>query len=470
MKGKNWLLILIPAVFLTIVPFLILAIYNHPSADDFCYTHLANSQGFWPTQIAQFFDWSGRFTATALLTIAPIDYQDLTVYRILPALLFLLFGASVFLVVNNLLPFISIRDKSLLAFAVFFLYIINAPQITEAFYWMAGAVTYQLASILSLLLFSLILHLQREKDRRKKVFFTCLGGLLCVAITGLNEISMIILCTILFLWLVIDFYVKRSLNMNLAILLVIAVIASGIVVTAPGNFVRMSAKPRRFMFRYSTYRSVKETINFLMMWLPMTILIGLFLVPLFRRIAVQVRKHYVVPSFSVWQMLLLIVLFFGYLCFCFFPAFWSQGGPPPWRTVNVIYLLYIFGFVGFSIMFFLYLQERRMVVSVFPPIVRTILGLLIVVVVVLTPNNISIAYQDLLSGTAYKYDIEMKQRYTDLNNCASNTCRVSPLEHKPQTIFTYDLASDPSEKIYYYNQCMSDYFENPKTLAGRKAD
>lgn len=88
-------------------------------------------------------------------------------------------------------------------------------------------------------------------------------------------------------------------------------------------------------------------------------------------------------------------------------------------------------------------------------------SLLIIGLVLMTTNNVRTAYKDLLSGTAQKYDAEMKERYEQLSNCTSETCVVPLIQHTPRTIFAHELARKSSEEEYYYNECIADYFYKP---------
>lgn len=459
MKGKSWFFILIPVIILSVVPFFILAMYNHPSADDFCYSRNALSMGFWQAQIDYFTEWTGRYTATALLTINPIDYTQLTFYRALPVMLLILFGFSIYLFFYKLLPNANRQDRGILSFIVFFLYISKVPDITEAFYWMAGSLTYQLATILTILLCALIIHTKEQKETGKKTFFTFLCVLLCISIVGLNEISLIILNGVLFLWLVIDTYRNKALNPFLLVLLLITIGSSLVSILSPGNQVRMSEKEEKFRLWYSLSFSVKYARYAIMGWLPMTILlVGFFAAPL-ARIAERLKTRLHLPRISLLHMVLFGIFLLGFISLCFFPSLWTQNGPPPARTVNVIFILFIFGILALAMSFLQYLKRYGFTRHLFTMPVRIISGLLIVASVVLTTNNVRAAYTDLLTGTVQKYQVEMEQRYKQLSTCTSNICVVPGIKNRPLTIFAYDLARNSLSEEYYYNQCLSDYFQ-----------
>ena len=457
MSEKNSATYYFLAILFLLLPFLVISIFNHPSADDFSYSDFVNRLGFWNAQIENYYIWTGRYTATALLTVNPIDYTNLTFYRILPVLLLISFSFSVYYFLNKLLIKTRRRDIIVLTFLILFLYLYYTPNITEAFYWMAGSITYQLASILSLFLFSILLILFRIKDRKKKIFLTSLASLLCIAIVGLNETSMLILVVITFLLFATNFYVKKSPDPILLILFVITAAASAVVILAPGNLVRMAEKPGRFQLLYSITGSIKTTLLYIASWLPMLLIMIALFSPLLNRIAGNIKVRFSLEKLNFMHLLSLALAFLGFIIICFFPSYWSQGGKPPARTINVIYLLFIFGSFALSVLFFLLLQNLQRPLPRIPQRIRILMLLVIFAIIIVKPNNIRKVYHDLLSGTAYRYNIEMNQRYNLLEKCDSE-CLVPPIKNRPFILFAYDLAVKPSEEIYWYNKHLGDYF------------
>lgn len=446
------------AILFLLLPFLVISIYNHPSADDYSYTNFGNRVEFWTAQIDNYYNWTGRYMATALLTVNPIDYTNLTFYRVLPVLLIISFSLSIYIFLKLLLTNTTNKDKGLLGFLIIFLYFYNAPNISEAFYWMPSSVTYQLASILTLLFFSTVIHLLRIRNQRMKYIYTLLGSLLCLSIIGLNETSMIILCVILTSLFLINFYLTKSPNLSLLFLICITIAASVFVIAAPGNLVRMAEKPEKFQLLFSVLGSIKTSLRFIAEWFPMTFFIIVLFSPLLNRIADNLNFRYSFQWLSLLKISVLAFLLFGFIASCFFPAYWSQGGPPPERTVNVICLLFILGTLALAVLFLIYLQTSRRPVPRIPHIGNIFLLLIITGILLFKPNNIRSVYKDLFTGTVYQYHLEMKKRYSLLENCDSR-CLVPLIKNRPSTIFAYDLATNPSEEIFYYNKALRHYFE-----------
>ncbi|WP_224997919.1 DUF6056 family protein [Cesiribacter sp. SM1] len=448
------LILVLPAL----LPFLLISQYNHPSADDFCYSHRSRDFGFWTFQEYLYTTWTGRYGATALLSLSTIDPDSLLFYRLMPILLFVSFGASIYLFLKKLLPAAAATDRLVLSLLIFFLYIVRLPNIAEAFYWISGSLTYQLASTLCLLLFALILHLHEQHKQHKRVFYTILGSIICIVIVGLNETSMLLLCCTLFLWLAIRSYRQRGLDKPLLVLLLVTIAASLVVILAPGNAVRMSAKPQRFDVFLSVYGPIRYSITYIVHWLPFSVPLLLLFSGLLVRIAGNIRQYYRLPVVSRKHLYLLAATVLGFIALGFLPSFWGQGGAPPARTVNLIYVVYIFGGLALVLAFLVYLQTKHISIPRLSSVQRLMLAVLLLGMLVFWGNRVSTAYQDLAKGTARAYSQEMQQRYSHIRSCTAEGCIVPSLEHKPKTIYAYDLAPAPTEKTYYYNQCLSHFF------------
>ncbi|CAN5322007.1 hypothetical protein BH23BAC2_BH23BAC2_14350 [soil metagenome] len=449
------------AFLLTTVPFLYISRYNHPSADDFCYASKVNFFGLISTQIDHWNIWSGRYMATLLLSIISIDTGDLMNYRVIPVLLFIFFGLSIFVFFKSLIPKASTYDICVLSFVIFFLYILKAPNITEAFYWLAGSVTYQLASILSLLLFALILYLSRHKEKTSKTILTIIGSILGISIVGLNEIALIYLCAILFMWLALKIYINKHPSWSLIFIVGITFIAAGISMSAPGNHLRMSAvKADQFDLIFSLSGSLQLTFRALLGWVPLILLMVLIFWRTFERIAVQLKEIYNIPRIRIKYIFLMIIVLVGMVALGYFPTYWSQGGRPPTRTVNTIFLLFLFGSVGIILLYLTSREKIKWPVQKFHFFTQIMAVGIMLSYILFLSNNLRAGYKDIFYGSAARYDIELQERYERLSNCETGLCNIERLVNYPKTIFTYDLGLSPTDKIYYYNLCLQDYFHN----------
>lgn len=91
----------------SILPFIILTIYNHPMADDYTYHLESMNRGFWNAQIRLYTEISSKYFASFILSIKPL--------------------------------------------------------VSKGFYWLSGATAYQLSSVLAVFLFVSIINLLNTK-------------------------------------------------------------------------------------------------------------------------------------------------------------------------------------------------------------------------------------------------------------------------------------------------------------------
>lgn len=204
--------ILAPVIFLVAVvvfPFLFLALFSVPSADDYDMIASSIQNGYVQSQINQWFDWNGRYVSTALQS-APV-FANFVVYSLFSLGLILGFIYSNFLLFGKF--FSSIKFKKFLAlfFGVFFfaIYAVNIPE-TSNFYWLSGSATY----FLPIILFNfLLLNLCIVLKENGKTFLNYIAGSLLVAlIVGTSEVSMVALDVFLALvFLMSIFYGKKRI-------------------------------------------------------------------------------------------------------------------------------------------------------------------------------------------------------------------------------------------------------------------
>lgn len=461
---------LILALIISLFPFIYLAQYNHPAADDFCYSSKSTYLGFMVTQIDHWLTWSGRYTATALLSFFTVDLNDLSWYRIFPVFLFIIFGISVFVFLKSLFNKASTYDICALSFVIFFLYLLKAPNITEAFYWFAGSTTYQIASILSLFLFSIVLHLLRHRKKSTRIILTIIASILGIVIVGLNEISLIYLCISLFIAIVFRFYLTRRLEWDFITIVALTGIAAIISLTAPGNYMRMSTiMVAQYNFHFSSTVSTHFALSAIKGWLPLLILLVIIFWGTFKRLSITV-KNYLNPGPLFWVFILFTTyLLVALLVLGYFPTFWSQGWKPPTRTENVILLVFIFGSIGIILMLFALFDTKEKKFTKMPIFIKIIAGIMIIGFIGYFTNNIKTAYMDIYLGKAVTYDEEMKERYRLLSVCEEGLCDIPlRLSVYPPTIFTFDLALKPTDEVYWYNMCLRDYIHDTYTPAKRE--
>ncbi len=462
-KVKTYHLFTILGLF-CLFPLLFLSFFNHPASDDFGYSYETITFGFTQVQIDRYFDWSGRYFSNAILSVDPIIYNNFTIYKLIPIGLFLLFFYSFYYFLGSLFGGISSRIKWAFAGLLFFLYFYQMADVCEGYFWLPGSITYQLPNILFIFLISFILRFYATKN----IFYVVLSSFLIIAIVGCNEIITLIMLFLFFTFLLFQYYTNKKLDKVLILLFAVLVVFTGFSILAPGNAARETFIEVKHQFVYSVLMSLIYSVHYLIMWSPILLICGLFLIDYFDKWIEKIKfdKVFIHPLLSFVGMFLVI-------CCGIFPGFWSLNTRPPGRAINTIYFFFIFAFLYFLITLFYYLKRTKNYSFVMPNYIKIVLMFLILMNA-FSSGNIITSYSDLLSGRAYKFDKEMKNRYHIITNSDSQNCVVPSIENAPLTIFSYEDMELTTDKTNWKNDAIAKYFKkesiiiDPNSVAEKK--
>lgn len=254
----------------SLLPFLILSAYNNPSADDFVYSITFLKDGFFLPQYNWYVGWSGRYIASAVLSLSPISFYSFIGYKFGSLALLALLGSAFYYLVNQIFYKEILLNRISICLLILLAYLYQMPKVASGLYWGAGASTYQLGNIFLLfMLGSIVLYLKTKKIKYKILAITTLFLLI-----GSNETIMLLTDILLFFIVVFYYARKERFNINyiksdsfFILLLVFAFIFSLIVVLAPGNNVRLGLLPNKhkMIAFYNSYLSAKQHI---ILWLP----------------------------------------------------------------------------------------------------------------------------------------------------------------------------------------------------------
>lgn len=90
---------------LIILPFLFVAFFNYPSADDFVFAYKVKSMGFFQAQYDWYVHWTGRFFSTFMLSLHPLVFNSNLLYKLYAITLILLTPHAIYrfvkLIFNN---------------------------------------------------------------------------------------------------------------------------------------------------------------------------------------------------------------------------------------------------------------------------------------------------------------------------------------------------------------------------------
>ena len=444
-------------LFFTILPFLILSVYVHPCWDDFEYSEIAYKNGFFQSQYIWYVTWSGRFFSTAVLSsLNPLLYRSILGYKLITLIFILLFIYSVYFLVNEIASDrISIKQKLICALSFCYLFIYGLPASELAIFWLASTVIYQLANIMMIFLSALFIRFLHKNNVGISNGLIVMICLLIFAIEGSNEVSM--LTTTIFFVSVFagNFILTKKYDRYFFIFAAAAVVSFLLVYFAPGNDFRLSTSPESHKLFFSIKNSSIDLVKFIIYRiynLPLLIFTVLYISFYYKLLSgektgdIQVKIN---PVYSV--ILYLLILFSG-----IFVSYWSLGTATPYRTLNVIYFIFLLGwFLNITIIIkYLYAKEK-LTLKTIPEYAFVLLCLAVLFSFLKETGSIKLAYRDLLSGKAQKFNSELNERYRNIYSNTSDTIKIDSLSSIPKSFFYYDIGTDPNGK---YNKLQSEYF------------
>lgn len=464
-KYLNSKSILVLSLLGTLSPFLVLAFFNHPCADDFEYTNRSITLGFWQTQLKYYFSWSGRYFSTALLSINPLVFRSFFLYNLFAVVLFAALLHGFYLLMREMGEGIIDRTKTFIAALMLLtVYVYAMPSVSAGFYWIAGSITYQVANILTVYLFLLTARIYRASLIKTLVLNIVLSFLAIIAIVGSNETSMILLLLLFFAMLTASLFVNRKMDWVLFAFIIVTAIAAYFVVFAPGNTVRLSYYPHKQSILFALKHSIADGFKSIWHWgvsLPMAASTVLF-IPIASQLAIRRistgKRTYIHPFFSC----LVIAVF---LVAGFFPAYWSMGESPPPRTANVIHLFFLIGwFISVYALVEFLIRNNKLKFEALPRYLSVILWIFIFLSFFKSDNNIRTAFDDLYSGRAQRYHQQFSKRYQVIAEDRSGMCIVDRLRQFPATLYFDDIVDDPTD---WKNRDYAQYFHK-KSIVIRK--
>ncbi|MGB9178692.1 MAG: hypothetical protein WCB68_05535 [Pyrinomonadaceae bacterium] len=440
------------ALLLSNIPFLILTAFIHPAYDDFCFAGQTLRLGAFAAWKDAYNTWTGKYFGNLLYALNPLVYGSFTAYKILALLIILLTLISVFCLVNALFKSgLALVDKLLLASFITALFSNQMPEITEGYFWMGATLYYQLGNILCLFFFALATKLS-VKTKGVRVLMFLSSCILIVAIIGSTETTMVIFALLVFTITIKTLVAKSAERWMWLVFLILTIACAFVVLSSPGNAIRSSYFPNRSRFLFSLGMSLRQEISFLLIWFSnISFLLGTIL---FIPVAAGLSDNAALPKFFrinplIPTLLLLLIIFLG-----LFPAYWSTGMMGQHRTVNTAYFFFLIGWFICLVVWINYLKEKLRLKTESLPSYVYVICVPVLLFNLYFSNNTRGAIADLVRGRAYRYDIEVKKRYAQFEQCAREgrieNCPVAQTSELPATITNPYFETEMScEKSYW---------------------
>ncbi len=276
-----------------------LGTFSRYYADDYCLTSSFLTSGFWKSQIELYASWSPRFAGTFLLNLS--EFFGRSAIRAWTALTILLWAAALTWVFAEVMRTFRLASRYtvglglVLAEALVFFTVQEAPQQYQSVFWRVGIITYTLPLVFLTALIGLIFNrVRKTAPERVTGWGAAVCALLAFFAGGFSETYValqggLLALALIGVWLGVKPPLHRNARLLVGAALAGSLLALLVVFVAPGNAVRLGTMPARptllallrmsmtsaFVFIHS---SLKEFAfqNLLTLLLPLLLTYGLY--------------------------------------------------------------------------------------------------------------------------------------------------------------------------------------------------
>ena len=475
MKQKNRQILLWSVLILTvasIIPLLMLSLYNHPSADDFAYA--AETHMVWKstrniflvlkqavaTSVKYWNRWQGLYTSAFLLALEPGIFGE-QYYRITG---FLTVGT---IVVSNLIFSFYILHKRLgtdklsvltLGMLISFLMLQWMPSTVEGLYWYNGAVNYTFFFGLLLLLICVVIDLCKEQSKHAVFGKTVLGILLAVLLSGGNHVTAFAgLLAVSGICLFCFCNEKKQYAGRVLIVLTFEVAGFLVNVLSPGTRVRSDAFEESRGVVWTVWNALQYLLERMNNWIGLALLVSIvIMLPVIFSCVEKIRDE---KRFYFPYPLLVFAASVGFLTAMCCPSYYAMGVIGAGRLVNVVYfafvllvyinVFYVCGWLCGKMSFRGAVGDVSHILTVFLLCFGMIAGCY-------RDSAGYIAWKSMSSGEALAYSLEADARYNLYIQSAGQDVEVPAFSFYPQLLYYDDITEDPED---WRNLQVEEYFE-----------
>lgn len=448
--------IILAFILACVIPFVILSFYAMPNLED--YKESIIPDVWWHVKLL-YLTYDGRYFSSFLFAaFNPLKHESYFLYKLIPVGLIFSFYGALFYLIKTVLRSLNNFESFILAGLVFSFYLLLNPSIPYTLYYMISSYVYTVTTILFVFLIALLFKLNTMQEGLFKLILVSAIAVLIFAICGGNELLLIpTLSAILFY----SFFSNKSNSSGEVFVLWIAFLASiFIVFTSPGLQNHFELKGNNTFNLHSIFNPLKTTVVFSLIkiktWVFDISFLGVSVLIVLYFTFTQKKIVLLFPKLSQ-NTLLLYVLWFCLSSLIFvFPYVFGTGNDAN-LSYNQAYIVhYVYFISAWCTLLFLLVLKYNLYLKPFFFIL--LLGSLVAIgAIFFQKNNISTAYNDLMSGEAKKYYIEMlsnkeSSKNAELNNKIAHVCELNA---KPSSIYSGVYFNKDDEgfhgayKIYY---------------------
>ncbi|MET4277494.1 MULTISPECIES: DUF6056 family protein [unclassified Bradyrhizobium] len=455
-----------------ILKLLSLALYSIPESDDFCFFYTNNQYGIVETVSVFYHSAIGRITPLLLMQLPAVLRTltgiDLFICYVLIMVAFMVtFVVSMIFLARRIQPDTNILQQIALGLAFAAVLGSEAPSLQQMFYWLPGVACYTVAAAIVLLMFAELINATENGVNlsRASTAMMAFGGLvaaMCNEFTAAWLIGMIS-CSLLARWLFTQrLQVAAHLWIGLAILTGLAV-----VVSAPGNSVRMSQFPMAGDFS----NSLKEAFLFGLIGLgrlfrePAT---GTWLLFVVLVTTALPQPKYVDSRNRKFLAVGVAFIGIGGAYFGYFVHQYATGNRLVERAQNEVLAFVLFSLTMSATLFARSHRDRISKLLAASPLPPSVMG---IAVPLMFGASLAVALNYSKVGTQIRSErdsfsvfwLESMERHARLTLSPEQRLVVAQHTVHPTTLMNSDVTNDPSRLP---NDCIASFYQKESIVAG----
>lgn len=423
---------LILLTLIVILPFLLNAQYAVAVLDDYAYSMRDMHSAWWQSVFETYRDFSGRYFATLLSRLNPLEFSSSFNYFSLYSICLLLFmWLSAWLALwSHTRKVLRWYERCALSGLFCVLYLSLCPSIAQAFYWFSSYTAYTVVLILVFLFISLL--------GNRCFLSVILKCVLAVSIVGSNEVSAVLFVVSLLFYAHVH---RASLEKSSYLVLAVALLSFLLVVFCPGNAVRMDNGLSHSPLLWALVVTPLQTIGWFVLWLPV---VGLFAICYIYIYGTRVSE---LPLFNVSSVKTALCFVVAVLL-AHVPCTVGLSTVVIGRTANALlffFLLWSFYFIHVL----MHHHSEKVKAWVQQPLSRWVAYVSLVAAIMLVvfrlEGNVVSAYVDYFSGQSAAYQHEMRLRCVQAESAQGQKLLFQPIKHQSQTLYIGDLSTDTAD-------------------------
>jgi hypothetical protein len=436
-SNKSYADILI--IIILIAPFIIISAFNHPLGDDYWMTSMVRKDGFIQAQKMLYDTISARFMLLTIVSLSPLTFGNFWLYKLIPVLfIIVLFFVFAFLLHTISGEKSNRRDNYFLSACFTAAYINVLPGSGEGIYWFSSLVAYQVATLVFLLWITSIVKLYYPNAGTK---LAAIYILLFIILHGFNEPLALITSILNGLIFLFRLPKKKGFTIPLFCLFLSLPLWYYLLAAPSFNYRYVSTvKPGSGQFIKSTWFSIQLIIYHIgkslinpILWV-CVILATRSVVSLWPK-QFHAATHRLPSAGQAIFYCLTSMFLIGFVS-----SYYSPSHVVSLRLTNMIIFVFLSGSLYLALF---YLPKNQLLPLFLSPFLEKLnhynkykypAVFCLMLASLLFENNFTRTAKDLISGTASRYDKEMKYRYQLLKTGDNDTCTVPSLQNRPVSI------------------------------------